>query len=86
LASIVGLQREMDLSVGQGVSPSQRSAPSDLSSTSYGLDPAALPRELSSPYGRDFDRAMVSQTEFISFKKSILKHFITGAVMQWKVY
>ena len=57
---IMGLQREMDLSVGQSVSPPQRSAPSDLASTSYSLDPATLPHDLSPYSQRDLDRAMVS--------------------------
>ena len=60
---IMGLQREMDLSVGQTVSPPQRSAPSDLASTSYSLDPSSLPRDLSPYSQRDLDRAMVSPSE-----------------------
>lgn len=65
LASIVGLQRELDLSVGQSVSPPQRCAPSDLASTSYSIDPSALHRTLSPYSQRDLDRAMMSATDMV---------------------
>ena len=45
--------------MGQTISPPQRSAPGDLASTSYSLDPASLPRDLSPYSQRDLDRAMV---------------------------
>ncbi|XP_076471877.1 uncharacterized protein LOC143301459 [Babylonia areolata] len=63
---IVGLQREIDLSVGQTISLPQRSAPGDLASTSYALDPATLPRDLSPYNQRDLDRAMLSASDVVA--------------------
>ncbi|XP_070200820.1 uncharacterized protein [Littorina saxatilis] len=65
LASCLGLPRELDLSVGQTVSPPQRSAPSDLASSSHGLDTATLPRDFSPYSQRDLDRAMMSASDVV---------------------